>query len=66
MADPKTEVIVKLIGEDGNVFAIIGRVAGNLKRAGYRDEAKEFQTTALKCSSYNEVLALVQNYVIVE
>ena len=40
---PKTNVTVKLVGEDGNVFNIIGKVSRELKRAGFKDEAKEFQ-----------------------
>ena len=33
----------KLIGEDGNVFAIIGRVSKTLKRNGQIDKVKEFK-----------------------
>ena len=57
---------VKLIGEDGNVFLIIGRVAQALKRAGQADKAKEFQTKAMSSGSYDEVLALLSDYVEVE
>jgi len=63
---PKTSVIVKLVGEDGNVFNIIGKVSRELKRAGFREEAKEFQERAFKCGSYDEVLQLVFEYVEVE
>ena len=63
---PKTNVTVKLIGEDGNVFNIIGKVYQELKRAGFKVEAKEFQERAFKCGSYDEVLRLVFEYVDVE
>lgn len=58
--------ICKLIGEDGNVFNIIGIVSKTLKRADQADQAKEFQAKAIKCRSYEEVLVLVQDYVDVE
>lgn len=58
--------IVKLIGEDGNVFNIIGKVSKGLKRAGLKEQAEEFQTRAFKSGSYDEVLQLVMEYVEVE
>jgi len=63
---PKTNVTVKLVGEDGNVFNIIGKVGRELKRAGFEDEAKQFQAEAFQCKSYDEVLKLVFKYVDVE
>lgn len=57
------DVTVQLAGEDGNVFAIIGRVSAAMKRAGHRDEARAFQHAALDCGSYDEVLRLVMNTV---
>jgi len=62
----KTDVTVKLVGEDGNVFNIIGKVSRELKKAGFKDEAKEFQERAFKSKSYDEVLQLVFEYVEVE
>jgi hypothetical protein len=53
----------KLIGEDGNVFNIIGLVQRALKSAGQKDEAKEFGKLAFKAKSYNEVLGLAAEYV---
>ena len=53
----------KLVGKDGNVFSIIGSVARSLKEAGQKEKAKEFQEKALQCHSYDEVLALLHNYV---
>jgi hypothetical protein len=55
--------VVKLIGEDGNVFAIIGRVSGGLKRAGMVKEAAEFVKRAMSSASYDEVLCLCDEYV---
>lgn len=62
---PKTNIEVQLSEEDGNAFAIMGRVSGALKRAGFRDLAKEFIQEATKgdyqhllktCAEYVEVL----------
>ena len=53
----------KLIGQDGNVFNPIGITSKTLKRAGLRDEAKEFCEKAFACHSYNEVLNLIGEYV---
>ena len=52
------DVTVQLSGEDGNVYAIIGRVSGALRRAGYREDADAFQKAAVTCHSYGEVLQL--------
>jgi len=56
----------KLIGEDGNVFAVIGKVARCLKTAGQKEQAKEFTNKAFAAHSYGEVLALCAEYVEVE
>lgn len=56
----------RLIGEDGNVFNVIGLVSRALKQADRGDEAKRFTQEAFGARSYDEVLALVQQYVEVE
>ena len=53
----------KLIGEDGNVFNIIGRVSKSLQQAGLKKEAAEFQNKAFNSGSYDEVLQLAMKYV---
>lgn len=55
--------VVKLIGEDGNVFSIIGRVSKALKHEGMNDKAKEFTDKTFASNSYEEVLKLVMDYV---
>lgn len=55
-----------LIGEDGNVFNIIGRVSKALKKAGLADQAKEFTGKALSSESYDSVLQMATEYVEVE
>ncbi len=49
---------VKLTGEDGNAFAIIGRVSNAMIDAGLPDEALAFRMAAFRCKSYDEVLQL--------
>jgi len=53
----------KLVGTDGNVFSIIGRVKQALKKAGQDDRASEFVKRAFAARSYDEVLALCMDYV---
>lgn len=53
----------KLLGEDSNVFAIIGSVRKALKRAGQRERAEEFTKRATSSHSYDEVLNLLDDYV---
>ena len=57
---------VQLTGEDGNAFAIIGRVAKALRRAGYPDKAAEWSKGAMSCGSYDELLSLAFDYAEVE
>lgn len=58
-------VEVQLTGEDGNAFAIIGRVSKALKRAGESEGAADFQTTAFACESYDALLQLAMRTVTV-
>jgi hypothetical protein len=53
---------VQLTGEDSNVFSIIGRVTGALKKANQSDKAKEFTDKAFDAGSYDEVLVLAMTY----
>lgn len=53
----------QLTGEDGNVFAIIGRVKGALRGAGQPEKVQEFVTRAFACPSYGAVLELCSEYV---
>jgi len=61
----KTNVVVKLVGEDGNAFAIIGRVSQALKKNGHADLAKEFQKEAMS-GDYNHLLITAMEYVEIE
>ncbi len=56
----------QLVGEDGNVFNVIGRVLRALNKAGLRDKAQEFKKRAFSARSYDEVLLLAMEYAEVE
>ena len=66
MATESKKPTCKLIGENGNVFALAGIVSKCLKRAGMSDKAKEFQEKVFDCGSYDEALQLMMQYVEVE
>jgi hypothetical protein len=56
----------RLVGTDGNVFAVIGRVRQALLEAGQPERAAEFVRRAFASRSYDAVLALCFEYVEVE
>ena len=58
----KTEIMVKLIGEDGNAFAILARVRTALIRGGRKDLVEEFTKKATS-GDYNHLLCTVMEYV---
>ena len=62
----KTNVVVKLVGTDGNVFAIIGKVSKALERGGYPEFAKEYRDKCFNAKSYDEVLQWTLRYVVAE
>ncbi|KKN21636.1 hypothetical protein LCGC14_0923210 [marine sediment metagenome] len=53
---------VKLVGMDGNAFAIIGRVSKALREAGLGHRVKEFQKEATS-GDYDNVLQTAMKYV---
>ena len=59
----QTGVKVQLTGEDGNIFAIMGRVQKAMKRAGFKKEAKELSEEVTKSLSYDEALEYISDYV---
>ncbi len=56
----------KLIGEDGNIFFILGRVRETLKANGQADQATEVSERVMACGSYDEALKIIMEYVEVE
>ena len=56
------DVKVKLVGTDGNAFAILGKVKNALVKAGYPDDAKAFLTEAMS-GDYDHLLQTACSYV---
>jgi len=53
---------VKLIGENGNVFNLMGICSKALKREGLEKEAKEMSNKIFDCGSYDEALQIMMEY----
>lgn len=54
---------MQLIGQDGNIFAIMGRASRLLKSSGQGDKAKEMRDRVISCDSYQKALNIVSEYV---
>ena len=52
-----------LIGQDGNIFNLIGIASKTLKRNGMYDEAKEMCSRITSSGSYDEALSIIDEYV---
>ncbi len=62
----QTGVRVRLIGEDGNAFMVLGKVRAALRRAGYGQEFIKAFTDEATSGDYNHLLATVMQVVEVE
>lgn len=56
----------KLIGTNGNVFALAAQVTKSLKKAGQTEQVKEFNHKLWKCLDYDDALRLMSEYVEIE
>lgn len=56
---PKT----KLVGQDGNIFAILGRASRLLKENGQPDQAKEMCDRVYQSGNYYKALNIISEYV---
>lgn len=54
---------VRLLGTDGNVFAIIAKVSRELRRSGQPEAAKEYRDRVFAATSYDEALMITLEYV---
>ena len=52
-----------LIGQDGNIFNLMGIASKTLKRNGMSEEAKEMQERITSSGSYHEALNIIGEYV---
>ncbi len=66
MKAPLTKPTVKVIGEDGNAFAIMGRVKKALRRAGADMEYIDKYLNEATSGDYDHLLVVSMKYVNVE
>lgn len=62
-SSPTPKPRCKLIGEDGNIFNLVGIASRTLKRAGLHDEAKKMQEEIRASGSYDKALMVLDKYV---
>lgn len=53
----------KLIGEDGNIFNLLGIASRTLKASGMADDAAEMRGRVFASGSYDEALCIIADYV---
>src|SRR5574343_658366 len=61
MVNEEGKVPCVLVGQDGNAFAIIGRVSAALKKHGQKDKVAEFHAKATS-GDYDNLLTTAMNY----
>ncbi len=66
MKEPSTKPTVKLIGQNGNAFAIMGNIKRALKRAGADKEYIDKYISEATSGDYNHLLAVSMEYVDIE
>ena len=59
----KTKPDCKLIGEDGNIYNLMGLAARTLRRNGLAEQATEMTERVTGCGSYDEALCIIGEYV---
>jgi len=63
MSSNKPKPKVQLVGQNGNVFNLLGICTKALKRADQDEEAGKLQSRVLSSGSYDEALAIMLEYV---
>ena len=59
----KVEPDCKLIGEDGNIYNLMGLAARTLRKNGLTEQATEMTERITACGSYDEALGIIGEYV---
>ena len=54
---------MNLIGEDGNIFSIMGRASRLLQRAGMKAQSEEMVQRVTSCGDYYQALNIISEYV---
>lgn len=63
---PITSVKVRLVGEDGNAWAILGRCGAAMRKAGYPQAFIDTFVTEATAGNYDDLLATVMRYAVAE
>ena len=56
----------KLIGENGNIFNLMGIASKALKEQGMENESKEMVSKVMASKDYFEAIAIISQYVEIE
>lgn len=62
MSNQTEKPVVTLIGQDSNIFNLVGIANKALKKAGQTDNAKEMTTKVFASNSYDEALNIIMQY----
>ena len=54
---------MELLGQDGNIFGIMGRASHLLKQAGMKEQSDEMISRVTVCGDYNKALNIISEYV---
>ena len=54
---------MELLGQDGNIFGILGQASHLLKRAGMKEQSDEMCSRVTACGDYYEALNIISEYV---
>ena len=52
-----------LIGEDGNIFRIMGVASETLRENGMQEQSEEMRSRIFQCQSYDSALSIIGDYV---
>lgn len=52
-----------LVGEDGNIFNLMGKASQTLKQYGMEEQAREMRQRIFQCHSYDSALSIIGDYV---
>ena len=63
MSQLKNKPDCPLIGQDGNIFNLMGIASRTLRRNGMAEEAKEMTDRIYQSGSYDEALCIMGEYV---
>jgi hypothetical protein len=60
---PITKAKMKLVGEDGNAFFIMGRTRGAMKKAGVSEEVMSAYQKEAMAGDYDNLLQVTMKYI---